>query len=485
MNFGLNISWDSFKHLYFSCSISQFCLFFLVIYCFYLLFLLFNHIRIQYFIRNLSLIHLEDSLTYWVKTKQNYKNNFIGHDYWKLGMKEDDLLENNNKIKACELVKKQLTNQELTNLLQLCAQNYNSIMLSYNLLWKLKPLSELNDRITYLYKFMNQYETICYTRKREHEKLDEKIDEKIDGKIDGKLDGKIPCVHISKHHHAVQYVMQYIKDCPGTILHVDSHADMNRMFNQREKMIHLLKKKDFTDDVVDEIKTLNYDIGCVLIPMLTPYEKNNGILWLTPDWVDEPFQTDTCKLSIHDEYIQFYGGSCPKNVASIDDMNYENFKMDPTDTEVIFSTCNLNYIQQKKHLISDDYILNIDLDYFVTFGDPNYGELGYDVISDFRTIFDYGFTCKDSDNMKYIIEKLELEMNIIIKRVDLFLEFIFALKKENKWPKMIVLCDSTCVDNTFYDAKKHSSEFIHEFTPKYLCFWLHNLLIKGLNKIFE
>lgn len=476
MNFEINISrsWESvshiFKQIYVSCSISQFCLLFLIIYCLYLLFLLFNHIRIQYFIRDLSLIQLEDSQTYWVKLKDKLKNNFIGHDYWKLGEKENDLLENNNKIKAYEIIKKKLTEKELNQMLQLCAQNYNSIMLSYNLLWKLKPLSELNDRITYLYKYMNHYETISYTRKRD---------------LDEKNDSKIPCFHVSKHHHAVQFVLQYIKDTPGTILHVDSHADMNHMFNQREKMKYIVKKEEFDEAIIDEIKSLNYDIGCVLVPMLTSYEKNKGVLWLTPDWVDEPFETDICKLSIQHEFVQFYGGVCPKNMTSVEEMEYNECKMDVNDPQVQFTTCNLNFIDQKKHLISDDYILNIDLDYFVTFGDPNYGEIGYDVISDFRTIFDYGFTCKDSQSMTHIIEKLDLEMNIILKRVDLFLEFILALKKENKWPKIIILCDSTCIDNTFYNENKHSSEFIHEFTPKYLCFWLHNLLIKGLNKIFE
>ena len=43
------------------------------------------------------------------------------------------------------------------------------------------------------------------------------------------------------------------------------------------------------------------------------------------------------------------------------------------------------------------------------------------------------------------------------------------------------------INYSIYNEKfiKNESELIHEYTPKYLCFWIHNLIVKNLKKILD
>ena len=65
------------------------------------------------------------------------------------------------------------------------------------------------------------------------------------------------------------------------------------------------------------------------------------------------------------------------------------------DLDVYYTSSNINNAKNKIDNISDKYILNIDLDYFVCFGEPTYGIDGDDTISHNRTVLDLGYAMKD------------------------------------------------------------------------------------------
>ena len=136
--------------------------------------------------------------------------------------------------------------------------------------------------------------------------------------------------------------------------------------------------------------------------------------------------------------------------------------------------------------ISDKYILNIDLDYFVCFGVPTYGVEGDDAISHNRTVLDLGYAIKDErENLKKETELLH-EMGYILKRIDDFLIFIEVLKSNRKLPSMIVICDSTRMSFSNYKNNDiREMEMIHEFTPKYFCFWVHSIVLLKLKSLLE
>jgi len=342
-----------------------------------------------------------------------------------------------------------LTIHELKKNLKKIDRMYQHLSNIDNFVFKIPILEELNDRITFYYKFMNDNEFI---------------------KIKN-----IPVYQFSKHNHAVEYVYKNIKSIPGTILHVDTHADMNEIKNDRILLRKYIKNNELNVNINDIIN----DIGGVLVPMLLPYDKNEGVFWLTPDWVTEPYNTSTIKLSINEDKSYFYGGNCPKYTVKVNKQITNN-----NDLDVEFTTSNVHYADNMISKISDKYILNIDLDYFVCYGTPCYGIEGNDAISHYRTKIDLGYALKDDYEYERVENEIYYEMQLILKRIDNFIEFIRKLKENNKTPSMIIICDSTRVNFSNYNfSKKYETEIYHEFMPKYLCFWVHNIVTLQLKKI--
>ena len=85
-------------------------------------------------------------------------------------------------------------------------------------------LEELNDRITFYYRFIN-----------------------LNGLFDINYNNKnIKVIKVSKHHHAVEWIYRNVKDNLGTVLHVDSHADMNPIGNDCKFIKSCIDNSDFS-----------------------------------------------------------------------------------------------------------------------------------------------------------------------------------------------------------------------------------------------
>ena len=432
---------------------------FLIILLIYCIFIIVNLLCLSKKINNKYKILSKDSdIKFW-KT-HNFSKNIYNPD--KIS---ETLLYLNNDLREIEgqIIKK--SKNKFFYQIKLCdyEKAIESISYCYSLIYnidnhieKIPHLNELNDRYTFFYRYMNENEIL---------------------KIKN-----IPIIQISKHHHAVEWIYKYIKQDIGTILHIDSHADLNPMINKSNFLEKFMKSENITKKQYQKFYKYINDIGCVLVPMLLPYEKNNGIVWMTPDWVTEPFNNSKVYLKKNDDYVYYYGGSCPKYTIKEDDIDYED-----GDKIVNFTTSNVKYMNKVLHKISNNYVLNLDLDYFVTFGSPSYGTEGNDAISDSRTLLDLGFTMKNFQEFEYKNIELENEIKLIKKRIDDFLIIIKLLKKMGKQPKIIIICDSTMINYSIYNEKfiKNESELIHEYTPKYLCFWIHNLIVKNLKKILD
>lgn len=363
-----------------------------------------------------------------------------------LRIKEYEIIKNKYKIKMKDL---KYSLNKIHNI-------YQYLTNVESMLDKIVHLEELNDRITFYYRYMNDNNYITIK--------------------------DIPVVQISKHHHAVEYMYKYIKNKPGTILHVDTHADMNPIKNKREFFIDYIKSEKISKSQDMRFHKSISDIGGVLVPMLLPYEENNGIFWLTPDWVTEPYNSSIIRLAKNEKESYFYGGTCPKYTIKEDKDTCNG-----DDISLEFTTSNVRYAINKVDKISDNYILNIDLDYFVSYGSPSYGTEGNDAISHGRTILDTGYSLKNESVFSQKENELFNEKNLILKRIDNFLIFIKELKLKNKMPSLIIICDSTRVNYCNYNHKYmiHESEISHEFMPKYFSFWVHNIVLTNLKKILQ
>jgi hypothetical protein len=347
---------------------------------------------------------------------------------------------------------------------------YENIYRYHNLLDIIPILDELIERQTFYYRYrnLNQVNKINI--------------------INSNNLFSIPVIEVAKHHHAVEWIYKYEEniDSIGTIIHIDSHADMNPIKNDLKFVKACINNKKFSKKNLLRIYNSIQNIGSVLVPFVAPYSKNNGIIWITPDWVQEPFCQSQNIISASYDYCCFHGNA-PKYMPN----QLHNFKKihNTSDTPVEITTCNLDYFERIIDNISNYYILNIDLDYFVTFGNQNYTDTG-DAISNDRTIFDFGYMQKSDDYIREQTEQdLLYEMNLIRKRIDKFLVFIETLKKKGKFPKIIIICDSTRIHFSHeYLGQEFiqysESQLLNEFTPKYLTYWLHQTVLNHLKYLF-
>ena len=145
--------------------------------------------------------------------------------------------------------------------------------------------------------------------------------------------------------------------------------------------------------------------------------------------------------------------------------------------------------------INKKYILNIDLDYFISYGDKEKNDIlnkksnfgSEDQVTDNIYEIDFGFRNKKNK----IISLLNNEIVSIRKKLDNFLLFIKKLKYDyNKIPKIIVLCDSSKVDFSLSHTsvgEGSSGEFddncmTNSYLPKRYSFWLRNTIIENIKE---
>ena len=286
------------------------------------------------------------------------------------------------------------------------------------------------------------------------------------------------------------------------MLFFDSHSDTNSPF-----LNHYTKNYDYDEE----------DIGCVNISILLNYEKSNGFHWFVPD--NHPFSyiktttrlTNDFKLKpvqnpeiIKDKYDNH--GNLLLYLKMIfnneDYVKYKNCFINDIQP-IEYTITNIEYFNYFKN-ITNEYILNIDLDYFFTNGnvsaeqiiaanDTNVGP-NCDIISDDINRIDFEFHSfyKEKKTLSNIIHK---EMDSIRKKIDNFLLFINKIKLLGKIPKMIIFSDSSRCDfnilddtsglGTFHDHYFQNNMMNNHFLPKRYAFWLRNTLFNNIKLLFN
>jgi|TARA_B100001250_G_scaffold409663_1_gene434474 hypothetical protein len=272
----------------------------------------------------------------------------------------------------------------------------------------------------------------------------------------------IKIILLNKHHHCVNYILKHFdkKEILPTIVSLDSHPDMNA------------EPFPLTEEFDEE----KYDPGMVLVPILSRYTKNQGFVWVRPREHSLLHNANlNCKMKLdivkNNNKIEFI-------------LNTENNKKPAP----IINTIPIKYIETSDLFwfndnciedISPNYILNIDLDYFVTNGDSynlKTNFCGGDLATISRT------------DPKNLIDKEEIRH--IIRKLEMFFNTITKLKNSGKIPCYIVLCDSTDPDLSLYDVPYRNVEEGFEsgfntYTPPEACLWLKNTILQNLSSLLE
>jgi hypothetical protein len=318
-----------------------------------------------------------------------------------------------------------------------------------------KIYKELNDQIIYYYNVMND---------RQYYKIND-----------------INVINVVRHCDAVKYVFKYIdgNEIP-TILSMDTHPDNNGI-NLQE-----ISKENILSNITN--------IGQVHAPIIAGYTKNNGIIWATPTWINK-------ENAEFNTYESNYNNNKRLLLDNTKELNNNYYKLclskeniNKCKKKVKFCIGLIENIIEYESYITNDYILNIDLDYFCCYGsdeNDNDNEINdiasynCDKISENRTILDFNYAIK---NRKYRSKKekeINNEINCIRNRIKLFLKTLIYLKDKGKNPKLIIFCDSTQSNVKFEFASDDNCNMDNGYTPQYLVFWIKQCLINNFNLIYK
>ena len=153
------------------------------------------------------------------------------------------------------------------------------------------------------------------------------------------------------------------------------------------------------------------------------------------------------------------------------------------------------FVQLRKYIeLSDsdgDYILDIDLDYFVCNGQPlrrheYFKQHGYDVQSTKRVAekefieYPRGQFLEDRAYTKYRRVFMD-EVSLIRKRITKFFKCLKYLKKHRLIPRLITISDSTSAEFT---ACIGCPSVSNNYVPKQLVLYVHTKIIDGLSDLF-
>lgn len=327
--------------------------------------------------------------------------------------------------------------------------------------------NEIHDRMVFYYNFMNK---INITK-------------------------KIPLFRMTLHNEAISWWLKLkdIDKLKGPLVHCDTHEDMGEPSTTK----YLLKKNGKIDrEGIDKgsCGLIFWPVTCLLLAKGT-----DEVIWGTPKWVydndirvkqvlttDKKNKTINYIRSENEKKDDFMYGDIIVEDEELD-KKYYNFYHPFT-----FNRIKLDKKSGWKKLnkvIDKFFILDIDLDFFVSNGDKirlnEYKESFNDIESHKRVHETPGITCPremySDDYSLEIIKKLNKEEKIIRKRIAKFLENLQMLKKENKIPSTINLADSC---STYFSGSTERAVFTNEYTPKYFVPLIHLLLINGFKKIY-
>ena len=304
--------------------------------------------------------------------------------------------------------------------------------------------------------------------------------------------GDIPIVMVTKHNDIVPWYMQQFskKQSTDTILHFDTHADMNPIKNS----ILLPGNKN-----IQEIQNIVWDIGAAISGTIFTTGQRDYV-WCMPSWLPDKNIIIDYFLKPYRKIIKFYTNTS-LNDNTID-INFTNKINGDKYNKNIYSKIRTGRLTDKQYrnmvdLIKKNgntYILDIDLDYFVCNGSKivdfdDYFEDPFDVQSFYRTekiYFNQDIPRETTDIKSAAFKKynnnLNKEIQNINKRIKDFLHLIKSLKKDGLTPSLISICDST---NIMFQDCQTCNSISNGYVPDNLALLVHYKIFEGLQKLFN
>lgn len=337
--------------------------------------------------------------------------------------------------------------------------------------------NELHDRMVYYYEYQNNIN----------------------------IKKKLPLLRGNRHNEFSKWYYKLPNKPKNTsLLHFDTHDDMGLI---EDNKVIKNKKVDVSLMLQNGCNQINYPVTCILLQ-----QNIDHIVWLLPKWVyDNDYSTDqylvkcsnkTKSICDKNDLVFLRSNKSKKDdymlngdIILVDEKHltpslynfYHKFMFDRIHTDKKSGWLKLS--KKIQNMNNTNFILDIDLDYFVTNGDKVsrsiYMEDFNDLESDYRAHGEPGMyvprnSYTDDISMKYQ-KLLNKEVNMIEKRVKIFLDGCKILKKNGLKVSMINFSDSA---PSYFSGFPETAILSNNYVPKYYVPYIHYLLINGLEKIF-
>ena len=308
----------------------------------------------------------------------------------------------------------------------------------------------------------------------------------------------IPIFRVTLHNEAIKWWLKYkhAGHLSSTLVHFDTHDDMG--LPKTKKYLLTRGKLDTKKVMKGACGLISWPVTCLLLS-----EEVENVIWCLPQWVHDTDITIEEQALVHykkgDDFRYIRSKTRKKDkyrlegdvtlLSTIERTKGMDFYHAHAFSRVKMTTTK-GWNKLARLIQTPRFILDIDLDFFVTNGDKysrkeylaNYFE---DIESTGRVHTVPGITVpraayEDHESRK-VSKKLNAEFKLIKKRVKSFLKGLALLKQKGLKPCCITLSDSA---PSFFSGDPRRAVWTNCYTPKYFVPALHDLLTKGLTKLY-
>lgn len=314
------------------------------------------------------------------------------------------------------------------------------------------------------------------------------------------LTTKTPIFNTTLHNEVVKWWLKYKKShgkLSETLLHFDTHDDMG-VPDTRKHILTRKGKIDYPSITKGSCGKIDWPVTCILLS-----KSVTNVVWCIPKWVYDS------NITIHEQVLTHSKKNDTFTYIRSEDEKKDKYKIEGNvevlpsieetpDTDFyhlhefsrVKSASPSGWRKLLKLINTEKFILDIDLDFFVTNGDSyskeEYKEDFGDLESTGRTHGVPGITSPravyEDGNGSDTVNKLNKEVLLIKKRVSIFLKGLSMLKSKGLTPCCINISDSA---PSFFSGSTSRAVWTNSYTPKYFVPMLHVLLIPALKKMYK